>query len=274
MPRPSLFLTVPLCAAAICAVTPRLATASPPGGPHVAWWLTNAASTALVHPGERLGYTVRLRQVRSPAKVTAWLCAKSAATAECTRVNELDVGNPMIVDDLAPVMAHASYNRDARGAAGTSISVQQDGASTVIIARPTRPGGSPDVGFSFSVTANHGLRPGTVIRNVAQVMFAVENIRPDAGALSNCPLNVPLFAHPFTNGNMEELAPSIAQLRATGDALPPSCFGTSVVPPSPGGPHTGFGGLAGHIGNVSNTSTVTSAVTSAGKAGASRHGRR
>src|SRR5579859_1663234 len=134
MPRP-LFLTVSsgaaaaVCVTALCAVTPLTATARVPGGPHVAWWLSNAAGTALVHPGERLSYTVRLRQVRSVAAVTDWLCATAAGKADCIKVNERDVGNPIIVDDLAPVMQHASYRADARGSAGTGISVQQDGTS-------------------------------------------------------------------------------------------------------------------------------------------------
>src|SRR5579859_6410853 len=180
MPRPSLFLAVSVCAAslgaaALSAALPGQATASPPparppGGPHVAWWLSNAASAALVHPGERLSYTVRLHQVRSLASVTDWLCATTAGKADCIRVNERDVGNPIIVDDLAPVMQHAAYRGDARGAAGTAISVERDGTSTVITARPSRPGAAADVSFTFRVTVSRSVRPGTVIRNVAQVM--------------------------------------------------------------------------------------------------------
>jgi hypothetical protein len=85
---------------------------------------------------------------------------------------------------------------------------------------------------------------------MALVMFAVANIRPGNIPLSNCPLNVPLFAAPNGDGNLDEMAPAAAIELATARSRLAQCLATTIVPPNPGGAMTGFGGMAGHVGNV------------------------
>jgi hypothetical protein len=203
----------------------------------------------LARPGQRITYTMTLRRVRHPAKVAAWLCALGPAKPVCEQQNRQGLRNPSVVDDLNMVTQHATYNRDARGAKGTSITVLPDGGSTIITARPASPKVSL-LRFTFSVTVRRGTRPGTAIRNMALVMFAVANIRPGNIPLSNCPLDVPLFAVPNGDGNLEEMAPAAAIQQATAKARLANCLATTIVPPNGRGAMTGFGGMAGHVGNV------------------------
>jgi hypothetical protein len=191
-----------------------------------------------------------LRRVQDPAKVAAWLCALGPAKAVCQQQNRQGLDQPSVVDDLNMVTQHATYNGDARGAKGTSITVLPDGGSTIITARPAGPRVAT-LSFTFSVTVRRGTRPGTAIRNMALVRFAVANVRPGNIPLSNCPLDVPLFAVPNGDGNLEEMAPSAAIQQATAKARLANCLATTIVPPSPGGVMTGFGGMAGHVGNLS-----------------------
>jgi hypothetical protein len=203
----------------------------------------------LARPGQRITYSMTLRRVQDVAKVAAWLCALGPAKPVCEQQNRAGLENPSVVDDLNMVTQHATYNHDARGAKGTSITVLPDGDSTIITARPVNPRVS-ELRLTFSVTVRHGTRPGTAIRNMALVMFAVANIRPGNIPLSNCPLDVPLFVAPNSDGNLEEKAPAAVLELATAGARLAGCRVTTIVPPAGGGAMTGFGGLAGHIGNV------------------------
>jgi hypothetical protein len=215
----------------------------------VTWRMAPEADRIQARPGQRITYTMTLRRVRNPAAVAAWLCAPQPARAVCQRENARNLENPVIVDDLNIVSQHASYDNDARGLAGTSVSVQADGPSTVIVARPARAGASTTaLRFTFSVQVRRGTRPGTKIRNMALVMFTVTNIRSGNHPLSNCPLDVPLFAIANPDGNLEEAAPSAGAQEATAGSRLAGCFATTVVPPE-GGATTGFGGMAGYVRN-------------------------
>lgn len=237
--------TLVLCA--VC-VDPAVAKSAP--FPTVTWRMAPEANRILARPGQRITYTMTLRRVRSPATVAAWLCAPQPARTVCLRENVRNLENPVIVDDLNIVSQHASYDNDARGLGGTSVSVQVDGPSTVIVARPSSVSAAvKTLRFTFSVKVRRGTRPGTRIRNVALVMFTVTNIRSGNHPLSNCPLDVPLFAIANPDGNLEEAAPSAGAQEATAGSRLASCFATTIVPPE-GGATTGFGGMAGHVGNL------------------------
>jgi hypothetical protein len=243
-------VTTMLCVATAVTAVARTAAPSRHGAfQPVTWRISPEVDRILARPGQRITYTMTLRRVRHPAKVAAWLCALGPAKPVCEQQNRQGLRNPSVVDDLNMVTQHATYNRDARGAKGTSITVLPDGGSTIITARPASPKVSL-LRFTFSVTVRRGTRPGTAIRNMALVMFAVANIRPGYIPLSNCPLNVPLFATPSGDGNLEEMAPAAAIELATANARLAQCRVTTIVPPKPGGAMTGFGGVAGHVGNV------------------------
>jgi hypothetical protein len=258
--RAGLILAVPVAAlcAVLCVATAGTAAARQPRKPAkprlavfhpVTWRMGPEVDRILARPGQRITYTMTLRRVQDPAKVAAWLCALGPAKAVCQQQNQQGLQHPSVVDDLNMVMQHATYNHDARGAKGTSITVLPDGDSTIITARPAGPR-VPMLRFTFSVTVRRGTRPGTAIRNMALVMFAVANIRPGSIPLSNCPLDVPLFAVPNGDGNLEEMAPAAAIEQATAKARLASCLATTIVPPNPGPVMTGFGGMAGHVGNL------------------------
>jgi len=215
----------------------------------VTWQMAPEVDRILARPGQRITYSMTLRRVQDVAKVAVWLCALGPAKPVCEQQNRVGLENPSVVDDLNMVTQHATYNHDARGAKGTSIAVLPDGDSTIITARPANPRVS-QLRFTFSVTVRRGTRPGTVIRNMALVMFEVANIRPGNIPLSNCPLDVPLFFAPNSDGNMEEKAPAAMRELATARARLVGCGMITIVPPAAGGAMTGFGGLAGHIGNV------------------------
>jgi hypothetical protein len=117
----------------------------------------------------------------------------------------------------------------------------------VIFARPA--GAGNVLRFTFSVKVRRGTRPGTVIRNMALVMFNVTNIRSGSHPLSNCPLDVPLFAIANPDGNLDEAAPSVGAQEETARSRLVGCLATTIVPPE-GGATTGFGGMAGHVGNL------------------------
>ena len=245
------FALVTAVAAMLCAITvePALAKSGPVST--VTWRMSPEANRVLARPGQRIRYTMTLRQVRDPAAVAAWLCAPQPARAVCQRENLRNLRNPLVVDDLNIVSLHARYDDDVRGAPGTSATTLVDGPSMVIVARPVAAGArTAPVRFTFTVTVRRHTRPGTVIRNMALVMFTVTNIRSGNHPLSNCPLDVPLFAVPNPDGNLEEAAPSPRAQEATAGGRLASCFASTVVPPNPGGAMTGFGGMAGHVGNL------------------------
>lgn len=231
----------------LCAVTidPAVAKSAPVVA--VTWRMGPEVNRLLARPGQVIKYTFTLRRVRNPRIVAAWLCAPQPAKAVCQRENTRNLENPVVVDDLNIVSQHAVYDNDAKGARGTSVSVQLVGPSTVIFAHPSGVGNM--VRFTFSVTVRRGTRPGTVIRNMALVMFNVTNIRSGNHPLSNCPLDVPLFEIPSPDGNLDEAAPSVGAQEATAGARLAGCGATTIVPPL-GGATTGFGGMAGHVGNL------------------------
>jgi len=237
-------------AVVLSAVTVDPAVAKPAPFPTVTWRMAPEVARLTARPGQRITYTVTLRRVRNPAAVAAWLCAPQPARATCQRENTRNLENPFIVDDLNIVGQHAVYDNDVLGFGGTDVSVRADGPSTVIVAHPANPGSATTtLSFRFSVTVRRGTRPGTAIRNMALVMFAVSDVRPGSHPLSNCPLDLPLFLIAKPDGNLKELAPSPGAQEAPDGFSLAGCVATTVVRPK-GGATTGFGGMAGHVGNL------------------------
>lgn len=237
-------------AVGLCTVTvdPDAARAAP--FPTVTWRMAPEVARPTARPGQRITYTVTLRRVRNPAAVAAWLCAPQPARAACQRDNTRNLENPFIVDDLNIVGQHAVYDNDVRGFGGTSVGVRTDGPSAVIVAHPATVGpATTTLSFRFSVTVRRGTRPGSAIRNMALVMFAVTDIRPGSHPLSNCPLDLPLFLVAKPDGNLKELAPSPGAQEAPDGVSLAGCVAATVVRPKDGAT-TGFGGMAGHVGNL------------------------
>ena len=199
----------------------------------VVWRLTKTADRAVVHPGQRITYTIMVQRLQNPAVVANRWCAPVTNKAACEEVNTLSLSQPMVIDDLAGVTRHATFDHDAASSSGTVLTLGQHDGHTFLSAE-LDPGqmNATQMRFSYSVTVNRGARPGTSIRDSAYVSLHVTHVAP-GGPLSDCPADL-LFG----------------AVAGIGSATPPACTATSVIPPAAGGAHTGFGGMAGHVGNI------------------------
>jgi hypothetical protein len=199
-------------------------------GPSMLWRLTKSADRTVVEPGQRIIYTITLQQVQPPFSVAARMCLGSLNQADCQTANTILLSQPLVVDDLSALTAHATFDNDAKGVPGTVVRVQTRAGSTVLTAEPdTAMANVTRLRFTFSVTVKHHAKPGTAIGNTAYVSVHTE-YAPAPGPLTNCSLDAV-----FT--------------RADG-VVPSACTVRSVIPPAKGGAQTGFGGMAGHIGNL------------------------
>lgn len=201
--------------------------------PSVVWRLTKTADRAVVHPGQRITYTIVVKQVQNPEAVAKRWCAPVTNRPACEEVNALSLSQPMIIDDLASVTQHAAFDHDATSGPGTELALAQHAGHTFLSAElDPKDMSATQIRFTFSVTVNRGARPGTAISNSAYVSLHVTHVAP-GGPLSNCPVDL-LF------GAVPGMPP----------AGLPACTATSIIPPAAGGAHTGFGGMAGHVGNI------------------------
>jgi hypothetical protein len=199
----------------------------------VVWRLTETADRAVVHPGQRITYTIVVQQVQNPAAVAKRWCAPVTNRPACEEVNTLSLSQPVIIDDLAGVAQHAAFDHDATSSPGTVLTPgQHDGRTFLSAELDPKDMNATQLRFTFSVTVNRGARPGTAISNSGYVSLHVTHVTP-GGPLSNCPVDL-LFG-------------AVLGIPSGG---PPACTATSIVPPAAGGAHTGFGGMAGHVGNI------------------------
>jgi hypothetical protein len=197
-------------------------------GPSLTWRLAKTGDRRIVEPGQRVTYTITLQQVQNPFSVAARMCLGRPDQAECETANTVLLSEPLVVDDLAGVTAHASFDDDAKGMPGTVVRTQDRAGSTVVTAEPdTALASVTRLRLTFSVTVNRHTRPGTTIGNTAYVSVHTAYV-PAPGPLTNCPLGA-VFANA---------------------AVPAACTALAVIPPAKGGAQTGFGGMAGHVGNV------------------------
>jgi hypothetical protein len=199
-------------------------------GPSMTWRLTKTADPAVVKPGQRITYTIVVQQLQPPASVAERMCLGMPDQVDCVAANNALLSQPLVVDDLAAVSAHAEFDNDAKGAPGTVVRVSDRAGRTVVTAEPdTALASVSRLQFTFSVMVGRHARRGTWIRNTAYVSVHAE-YAPAPGPLTNCPLGAV-----FT--------------RADG-VVPAACTALSAIPPAKGGAQTGFGGMAGHVGSL------------------------
>jgi hypothetical protein len=200
-------------------------------GSSMTWRLDKTGDRTVVEPGQRVTYTIILQQVQNPFSVAARMCLGRPDQADCETANTVLLSQPLVVDDLAAVTAHASYDNDARGTPGTVVRARDRAGDTVLTAEPdTALANVTRLRLIFSVTVKRHTKPGTTIGNTAYVSVHTAYV-PAPGPLTNCPLGA-VFA------------------RA---AVPAACTALAVIPPAKGGAQTGFGGMAGHVGNIHQT---------------------
>jgi hypothetical protein len=228
-----------LITGAVATASPAVSTASDSAGqrtdaafigPSMIWRLTKTADRAVVQPGQRITYTIVLQQLQSPFSLAARLCLASPNRPDCEAANTILLSQPLIVDDLSAVTAHATFDNDAKGVPGTIVRVQTRAGGTVIMAEPdTAVPGVTRLRFTFSVTVKDHTKPGTAIGNTAYVSVHTAFV-PAPGPLTNCSLDTV-----FTGAH---------------GVVPSACTAFSVIPPAKGGAQTGFGGMAGRVGNI------------------------
>jgi hypothetical protein len=199
-------------------------------GPSMTWRLAKTANRAVVEPDDRITYTIILQQLQAPSSVAARMCLGRPSQADCQTANTILLSQPLVVDNLSGVTAHATFENDAEGVPGTIVRIGTRAGSTVVTAEPdTALANVTRLRFTFSVIVKRHTKPGTKIVNTAYVSVHTE-YAPAPGPLTNCSLD-----SVFTSADGK---------------VPSACTAVSAIPPAKGGAQTGFGGMAGHVGNL------------------------